>query len=87
MTVSLQTNGSREPDATMGTQTSSVNAPICTADNAAASPAHTLYLTLNQGPAPHASLEIRPDGAVFVFGAGNANGVDTLSGLSYQLSS
>ena len=53
----------------------------------AASPAHTLYLTLNEGPAPHASLEIRPDGAVFVFGAGNASGVDTLSGLSYQLSS
>jgi hypothetical protein len=52
-----------------------------------ARPTHALYLTLNEGPAPHASLEISPSGAVIVFGSGPANGVDMLGGLSYQVSS
>jgi hypothetical protein len=52
-----------------------------------ARPTHTLYLTLNEGPAPHASLEIRPDGAMTVFGSSFASGVDSLAGLSYELSS
>lgn len=55
--------------------------------NADVQPAHALYLILNEGPAPHASLEIRTDGAVIVFGAGQASGVDSLSGLSYELTS
>ena len=53
----------------------------------AARPVHTLYLILNEGPAPHASLEIQPNGAVIVFGAGPVNGVDSLAGLSYELTS
>jgi hypothetical protein len=54
---------------------------------AEARPAHTLYLILNEGPAMHASLEIDPNGNMRVFGSGPANGVDSLTGLSYQVSS
>ena len=52
-----------------------------------ARPTHTLYLTLNQGPAPHVSLEIQPNGAMSVFGNASANGADSLAGLSYELTS
>jgi len=52
-----------------------------------ARPKHILYLTLNEGPAPHASLEISPNGAMTVFDSGPASGVDSLAGLSYELSS
>src|SRR6516162_2706837 len=40
-TVSLRWDASLEPAATTGTQTSSVNAPICNAESTAASRAHT----------------------------------------------
>jgi hypothetical protein len=32
-------------------------------------------------------LQIRPDGAMTVFASGPASGVDSLAGLSYQVSS
>ena len=54
---------------------------------AEARPTHTLYLILNEGPAMHASLEIDPNGNMRVFGSGFAIGVDSLTGLSYQVSS
>jgi hypothetical protein len=66
---------------------STTNSGLVTALPPDARPAHYLYLTLNEGPAPHASLQISPSGAVTVFGAGPANGVDFLAGLSYQLTS
>jgi hypothetical protein len=50
-------------------------------------PTHTLYLILNEGPGDHASLEIDPDGNLTVFGSGNAGGVPSLAGLSYQVNS
>jgi hypothetical protein len=50
-------------------------------------PTHTLYLILNEGPAPRASLEIDPNGNMTVFGSGNATGVQSLAGLSYQVNS
>jgi hypothetical protein len=53
----------------------------------AARPAHTLYLTLNEGPADPASLEIDPDGNLTVFASGAVSGVNSLTGLSYQVSS
>jgi hypothetical protein len=53
----------------------------------AARPAHTLYLTLNEGPAEPASLEIDPDGNMTVFASGATDGSISLTGLSYQVSS
>jgi hypothetical protein len=53
----------------------------------AARPTHTLYLTLNEGPADPASLEIDPDGNMTVFASGAFTGVNSLTGLSYQVSS
>jgi hypothetical protein len=53
----------------------------------AARPAHTLYLTLNEGPADPASLEIDPNGNMTVFASGGTTGVNSLTGLSYQVSS
>jgi hypothetical protein len=53
----------------------------------AARPTHTLYLTLNEGPADPASLEIDPNGNMTVFASGAATGVNSLTGLSYQVSS
>ena len=53
----------------------------------AARPTHTLYLTLNEGPADPASLEIDPDGNMTVFASGAVSGVNSLTGLSYQVSS
>jgi hypothetical protein len=50
-------------------------------------PTHILYLVLNEGPAPRASLEIAPDGNMTVFGSGNASGVQSLAGLSYRVTS
>jgi hypothetical protein len=50
-------------------------------------PTHILYLVLNEGPAPRASLEIAPDGNMTVFGSRNASGVQSLAGLSYQVTS
>jgi hypothetical protein len=54
---------------------------------AEARPTHTLYLILNEGPAMHASLEIDPNGNMTLFGSGFASGVDSLTGLSYQVTS
>ena len=53
----------------------------------AARPTHTLYLNLNEGPADPASLEIDPDGNMTVFASGAVSGVNSLTGLSYQVSS
>jgi hypothetical protein len=53
----------------------------------AARPTHTLYLTMNEGPADPASLEIDPNGNMTVFASGAASGVNSLTGLSYQVSS
>lgn len=53
----------------------------------AARPTHTLYLTLNEGPADPASLEIDPNGNMTVFASGAVSGVNSLTGLSYQVSS
>jgi hypothetical protein len=53
----------------------------------AARPTHTLYLTMNEGPADPASLEIDPNGNMTVFASGAATGVNSLTGLSYQVSS
>ena len=53
----------------------------------AARPTHTLYLTLNEGPADPASLEIDPNGNLTVFASGAVSGVNSLTGLSYQVSS
>ena len=75
------------PNALRGLSSNVSNSGEITVLPPGARPAHTLYLILNEGPAPHASLEIQPNGAVIVFGAGPANGVDSLSGLSYELAS
>jgi hypothetical protein len=53
----------------------------------AARPTHTLYFVLNEGPADPASLVIQPDGDMTVFDSGADSGVNSLNGLSYQVSS
>jgi hypothetical protein len=53
----------------------------------AARPTHTLYLTFNEGPADPASLEIDPDGNMTIFASGATDGANSLTGLSYQVSS
>ncbi|HEV2374430.1 MAG TPA: hypothetical protein VGS19_20000 [Streptosporangiaceae bacterium] len=52
----------------------------------AARPAHTLYLTVNEELAPPASLEIKPDGTMYLFG-GLKPTFTSLAGVSYQASS
>ena len=61
------------------------NGPVATLP-LAARPVHTLYLTVNEEAAPPASLEIKPNGAMYLFGGLEPN-LTSLGGISYQTSS
>lgn len=56
----------------------------------AARPTHTLYLTTNAEGLPYSILRINPNGAMYLFSAGNGGDpttLTTLRGLSYHLGS